>query len=118
MRGSGATPQAFSTSAPVRTTLLQDASPAGTPSAASRPHPSPATATWWPAEYVLTPEGSGWSVLNAEGQVLARVGDDVSLGGGEYPMHEDLGISMEAAPEACLAGPFWLVSKVVPAGDS
>ncbi len=50
--------------------------------------------------------------------MLARVGDDVSLGGGEYPMHEDLGISMEAAPEACLAGPFWLVSKVVPAGDS
>ncbi len=67
----------------------------------------------WPADYAVAAQGSGWSILDAEGQVVASVGDEVYLGGGEYPEPEDLGVSMANAPKACLAGPFWIVSDVI-----
>ena len=66
----------------------------------------------WPPDFRLSTEGGGIQVLNEAGQVVARVGEKVRMGGGQisYPQH--LGeYVLRHLPPSC-PGPYWVVGSV------
>lgn len=66
----------------------------------------------WPFEYGFEVQGGSGSVLGREGQVLARVGDYIRVGGGEGPLSaEALEEVVATGPVRC-AGPYWYVASV------
>lgn len=64
----------------------------------------------WPPEVTLRTAGDAVQVVDATGQVVARVGALV-LGGGETSSLESLSLR-EAPPSRCL-GPYWLTGDIV-----
>lgn len=73
----------------------------------------------WPPEVTLNAAADPIELLNQDGEVIARVGDEVELGGGptgaEAPLIEEL---REPLPEEC-PGPYWITSEVTgPGGRS
>jgi len=70
----------------------------------------------WPHGFSLHTEGEEIQVVDSEGQIAARVGETIKVGGGEIPAkfaefiaEEVIGRSL---PDDC-AGPFWKVSEVI-----
>lgn len=68
----------------------------------------------WPPDVTLRVENSDIQILNVAGRVLARVGDDISIGGGAIPTLADLKAIAQPIqqfpPDAC-PGPYWLASE-------
>lgn len=67
----------------------------------------------WPHGFSLFLEKSTTGVTNARGRTVARVGDKLTLGGGEVPATESkhvatLAVGSLPAPADC-PGPYWLV---------
>jgi hypothetical protein len=79
---------------------------------AQRADPSGRWLPIWPSGFLLT----GDAVMNGSAQV-AKVGDSVKLGGGEYheSQYDFLRTLMPAdVPAGCRGGEYWLVGQVVP----
>jgi hypothetical protein len=65
----------------------------------------------WPAGYQLRDT----TILGSDGQVVARVGDVVDLGGGEYPASEYQTLRPQLVVEpspTCLGPSFWVTNEV------
>lgn len=70
----------------------------------------------WPHGFSLRTEGEEIQVIDSGGQVAARVGDNILVGGGEVPAEFDEFIAEEiigqSLPDNC-TGPYWIVSEVI-----
>lgn len=69
----------------------------------------------WPPNYSLDARGNRIRVLNANGRVVAEVGDYIEVGGGEISTLELEGIPerlRQELPERC-SPPYWLVGEEV-----
>jgi len=66
----------------------------------------------WPPEFGLAAEGDEIQVLDGEGQVVARVGEEVYMGGGGGSATGLAGCVREQLPAAC-SGPYWIVGDGV-----
>ena len=66
----------------------------------------------WPYGYSLSIEGKEIQVIDNNGKPIARVGDTITVGGGEISAEIAAKYSVQPLPDSC-SGPFWLVSKVV-----
>jgi hypothetical protein len=68
----------------------------------------------WPYGYSLSIEGKEIQVIDSDGQVAARVGDRIKVGGGEVPAEIVERYIGQPLPDNC-PGPYWIVSEVVQA---
>ena len=66
----------------------------------------------WPPEFGLAAEGDGVQVLDGEGQVVARVGEEVYMGGGGGSAARLAECVREQLPATC-SGPYWIVGDGV-----
>jgi hypothetical protein len=66
----------------------------------------------WPPEFGLVAEGDEIQVLDGEGQVVARVGEEVYMGGGGGSATGLAECVQEQLPAAC-TGPYWIVGDGV-----
>lgn len=67
----------------------------------------------WPYGYSVHLEGKVIEVINGNGKIVARVGDTITVGGGEAASTEIVMIySSQQLPDNC-KGPYWLVSEVI-----
>ena len=66
----------------------------------------------WPPEFDLAAEGEEIQVLDGEGRVVARVGEEVYMGGGGGSAAALAGCVREQLPDAC-TGPYWIVGEGV-----
>lgn len=62
----------------------------------------------WPAEFTLRGENDEIQILDGNGQVVARVGEEVYMGGGEGSPEALADCVREQLPAAC-TGPYWIV---------
>jgi len=68
----------------------------------------------WPPDYSLKTENGTVEIINEAGEVVAKVGDRVQIGGGEVWSLPLLASSIqEQIPSQCTA-PYWIVGDVVP----
>ena len=67
----------------------------------------------WPPDFTLITENDQIQVLNGAGQVVARVGEDVRMGGGQIGHIEGLGeyVRQQLSPDC--PGPYWIVGEGV-----
>lgn len=65
----------------------------------------------WPPGFSLSTENDGVEILNGAGQVVARVGEEVHMGGGEVPFIEEAARTRLKIPADC-PGRYWIVGKV------
>ncbi len=66
----------------------------------------------WPYGYSLNVEGDDIQIINGNGQIVAHVGDNISVGGGEVPLIvvcKNIGALL---PYDC-EGPYWLANDVL-----
>lgn len=61
----------------------------------------------WPPEFTLRTEGEQVLVIDAEGQVAARVGEEVSMGGGHVPLSDEWVLGQ--IPPACRGDEYFIV---------
>lgn len=67
----------------------------------------------WQPDYFLNKNGDNIEILNRDGQVVARVGEEISIGGGEVPLAGELERQLrESIPSQC-KGPYWLMGDIV-----
>jgi len=71
----------------------------------------------WPHGFSLRTEGEEIQVIDSNGQIVARVGDEIYVGGGETPgekarEHIEESIVEQPLPDDCL-GPYWIVGGTV-----
>ena len=66
----------------------------------------------WPPEFGLATEGEQIQVLDGEGRVVARVGEEVYMGGGGGSAEGLAECVREQLPPAC-TGPYWIVGDGV-----
>lgn len=66
----------------------------------------------WPYGYSLRIEGKEIQAIDSDGQVVARVGDRIKVGGGEVPAEIVEKYIGQPLPDNC-TGPYWIVSEVV-----
>ena len=67
----------------------------------------------WQPDYFLNSNGGVVEILDRSGKVVARVGEEIRMGGGEVPLTEDLQQQLrEPLPEQC-KGPYWLMGQLV-----
>ena len=70
----------------------------------------------WPHGFSLRTEGEEIQVIDSNGQVVARVGDEIYVGGGELPAEEarfiEESITGQPLPDNC-TGPYWIVGETV-----
>jgi hypothetical protein len=66
----------------------------------------------WPPEFDLAAQGDEIQVLDGEGRVVARVGEEVYMGGGGGSATALAGCVREQLPDAC-SGPYWIVGDGV-----
>ena len=67
----------------------------------------------WTADFTLRSQGGVLEVLDGTGQVVARVGEEVRMGGGEVSYVGHLGEYVELQlPPGC-PGPYWIVGTGV-----
>ncbi len=72
----------------------------------------------WPPDFRLNTEGDGIQVLNGDGQVAARVGEEVYMGGGKIGyVHRLDEYVVRQLPPGC-TGPYWIVGDVVSSAKS
>lgn len=70
----------------------------------------------WPPHYAADKEDGQIRILDNTGQVLATVGDEVYMGGGESPSLEFISIPADLSqqiPPQCL-GPYWISAGILP----
>ena len=66
----------------------------------------------WRYGYSLRIEGKEIQIIDNDGQLVARVGDKIKVGGGEVPVEIVEKYIGQQLPDDC-TGPYWLVSKVI-----
>jgi len=67
----------------------------------------------WQTDYFLNNREGVIEVLDRNGQVVVRVGEEIRMGGGEVPLTADLERALRAPlPEQC-DGPYWLMGEVM-----
>jgi hypothetical protein len=66
----------------------------------------------WPPEFTLQVQGEALQVLDGDGQVVARAGEEVSMGGGEGTSSPPPGEASQQLPPGC-TGPYWIVGTGV-----
>lgn len=71
----------------------------------------------WPYGFSLRTKGKEIQVVDSDGQVVARVGDKITVGGGEVPGEGvkefiEESITGQPLPDNC-TGPYWIVGVVV-----
>jgi hypothetical protein len=66
----------------------------------------------WPHGYSLNMEEDEIKILDEDGQVVAKVGDTISVGGGEMGWINVLWVKGGFLPFNC-DGPYWISSKVI-----
>ena len=67
---------------------------------------------WQPDFFVNNNEGV-IEILDRNGEVVARVGEEIRIGGGEVPLTEELKqLLREPVPEQC-GGPYWSMGELV-----
>jgi len=66
----------------------------------------------WPPEFTLTAEDDGIQVRDGDGQVVARVGEEVYVSGGEGSAASMPECVREQLPAVC-TGPYWIVGDTV-----
>jgi len=66
----------------------------------------------WPPEFTLGAENDGIQVLDGDGQVVARVGEEVYMGGGEVSSPSLPDCVRQQLPAEC-SGPYWIVGMGV-----
>jgi hypothetical protein len=66
----------------------------------------------WPPEFGLAAEGEKIQVLDGEGQVVARVGEEVYMSGGGGSASGLADCVQEQLPDSC-RGPYWIVGDEV-----
>jgi hypothetical protein len=68
----------------------------------------------WQPDYFLNSNEGVIEILNRKGEVVARVGEEIRMGGGEVPLTADLERQLrEPLPEQC-EGPYWLMGQLAP----
>ncbi len=68
----------------------------------------------WQPDYFLNNNEGVVEILDRDGEVVARVGEEIRVGGGEVPLTENLQQQLrEPLPEQC-EGPYWLMGELVP----
>ena len=67
----------------------------------------------WPSNYELDTEGDKIQILNAKGKVVAQVGEEVSMGGGQVDVQRFLVDARTARElrERCPGGGYWAVTE-------
>jgi len=71
----------------------------------------------WQTDYFLNNHEGVIEILDRNGQAVARVGEEIRMGGGEVPLTADLERALRAPlPEQC-DGPYWLMGEIVPDPD-
>ncbi len=76
----------------------------------------------WPHGFSLRIEGEEIQVIDSNGQVFARVGDIIKVGGGEAPSGKEKEylekyFVEQPLPDDC-QGPYWIIGQVVYSGSS
>lgn len=73
----------------------------------------------WPANFEMSAEGGEVKLLGGEGKVMARVGDEIRIGGAgisaseaSFESEEEMGRHF-GVPEACRRGAYWVVGEWV-----
>jgi hypothetical protein len=66
----------------------------------------------WPYGYSLRIKGKQIQIIDNDGQLVARVGDKIKVGGGEVAAEIVEKYIGQQLPDDC-TGPYWLVSKVI-----
>jgi hypothetical protein len=66
----------------------------------------------WPYGFSLHTEGEEIQVIDGNGQVVGRVGDQIDVGGGESTVEIVEKYIGQLLPDDCV-GPYWIVSVVV-----
>ena len=71
----------------------------------------------WPHGFSLHTKGEEIQVIDINGQIVARVGDKITVGGGEIPGEGakeliEESIVDQPLPDNC-TGPYWIVSNVI-----
>jgi hypothetical protein len=70
----------------------------------------------WPPEYTLVAEDDLLQVRNENGDIVARVGEGVYMGGGEMPESSAQWLSQELLSEELrevCSGPYWVIGEGV-----
>ncbi len=67
----------------------------------------------WPLEFSLTVEGDSSQILNRDKEVVAQVGDQVLVGGGEVRIMSQEEFDRNYLGTLQCSGPYWLVTEVV-----
>ena len=67
----------------------------------------------WPSDYELDIEGDKIQILNGEGKVVAQIGEEVSMGGGQVDVQRSLVAARTARElrERCPGGGYWVVTE-------
>ncbi len=65
----------------------------------------------WPHNFALSVQGDVVQILDDTGQPVARVGDEVKIGGGEVPADQIARYSLQPLFSQCPA-PYWLVGQM------
>jgi len=66
----------------------------------------------WPYGFSLRTEGKEIQVIDSDGQLVARVGERIKVGGGEVPAEIVEKYIGQPLPDNC-TGPYWIVSEVI-----
>lgn len=71
----------------------------------------------WPGAYTVKEEAGSLAIYDGQGHFLAKVGDDVVMGGGEdnqtAPLTDTVFGLTEPTPAEC-PGPYWIMGDFVP----
>ena len=65
----------------------------------------------WPPGFSLSTENDGIEILSGAGQVVARVGEEIRMGGGEVPFIDGAARTRLKIPADC-PGRYWIVGRV------
>jgi hypothetical protein len=66
----------------------------------------------WPPNFTLNSGTDPAQIIDDNGNVVASIGDDVRLSGGEHRRLLDPSVS-ETLPPSCLGGPYWIVGEEI-----
>jgi hypothetical protein len=67
----------------------------------------------WQPDYFPTLKDSGIEILNRDGQVVARAGEPISLGGGGVDLSENITRQLRVPIPSTCAGPYFLMGSIV-----
>ncbi len=75
---------------------------------------SSAYAAIWPTNYSLAMQGNSIQILDSDKDVVAKVGEQIRVGGGRIPQPspEDFEARFEGSATQCTA-PYWVVSGII-----